>query len=105
VRQPQRGIPHVLGLLAENRVEQFELGRGFDLAFRRNLSDKNVAGTNLRAHADDSLFVKIVEVLFGGVGDFVGNPFRPQLRLAHFGDKLLNMDGSEHIVLHHTLGD
>ena len=73
VGHAQGGIPDILGLLAEDRVEQLELGGRLGLALGRDLSDQDVAGLDLGADADDALGVQVVQALLAGVGDVPGD--------------------------------
>ena len=79
VGDAQGGVAHVLGLLAEDRVEELELGRRLGLALGRDLADEDVAGLDLGADADDALDVEVVEALLARVGDVAGYALGPSL--------------------------
>ena len=105
VGDAQARVAHVLGLLAEDRVEELELGRGLGLALGRDLADEDVAGLDLGADADDALDVEVVEALLAGVRDVARDALGAQLGLADLGLELLDVDGGEHVLLDHALGD
>ena len=93
VGNAQGAVPHVLGLLAEDRVEELELRRGLGLALGRDLADEDVAGLDLGAYADDALDVQVVEALLARVRYVARYALRAELGLADLGLELLDVDG------------
>ena len=105
VRHPQRSIPHILGLFAENGPQQPLLGRHLRFAFGRNLAHQNVVLPHLRANPHNPPFVQIPQVHLAHIGNVAGNLLRAQLRGAAVHFVLLNMHRSELVILHQPLAD
>ncbi len=103
VRDLQGGIADLAGLFAEDGAQQALLSRQLRLALRGDLADEVIAGGDLRADADDAVFVEILEGVLADVGDITGDLFRPQLRVAGLGLVLFNMNGGEDILAHQAL--
>ena len=60
---PQGGILHVLGFLAEDGREQLLLGGEFCLAFRRDLTDQNVTAREASTLPHDPALVQVDQTL------------------------------------------
>ena len=99
VGHAQGGVAHLLGLLAEDRVQQLELGGGVRLALRGDLAHEDGAGLHRGADADDALLVELLEGVLVGVGDVAGDLLGPELGLPHLDGELLDVDGGERVVL------
>ena len=97
------GVAHVAGLFAEDRAEQFLFRRQLCLALGRDLADQDVARLDGRADADDAAVVEVPQVAFRHVRDVAGDFFRPELGVARFDFKLLDMDRGVVIVANHLL--
>ena len=69
VRDLQRGVADLAGLLTEDRAQQALLRGQLGLALRRDLADEDVAGADLGADADDAALVEVGEDVLAQVGD------------------------------------
>src|SRR6476646_7120016 len=105
VRQAQRAVLHLAGLLAEDRPEEPLLRRQLRLALRRDLADEDVAGADLGADVDDALLVEVLEGLLADVGDVAGDLFGAELRVARLDLVLLDVDAREEVVADEAVAD
>ncbi len=97
-RSLEGGVLDIAGLVAEDGTEKFFLGSGVGLALRRNLTDHDVAGHDVRTHADDAALVEIACGVLADVGD-VGSEFlHTALGLAHFERIFVDVYRGEDIV-------
>ena len=101
----QRGVLHVLRLLAEDGGEELLLGGQLGLALRRDLAHQDVAALHPRADAHDAALVQVDEALLGDVRDLAGDLFHAPLGVADVELQLLDVDGREDVVLHQLLAD
>ena len=101
----QRGILHIARFIAEDRTEQFLLGRRIAFAFRRDLTDQDIARFDVRTDADNAVFVEILGGVFAHVRDIRGEFLDAAFRVAHLHDVLVDMHRSEDVVAHHPFGD
>src|SRR6266568_4125492 len=104
-RARQRSVANITGLFAEDGAQQLFFRRKLSLALGRYLADQNVACLDAGSNADHAALVQIAQRALTHVGDVAGYFFRPQLRVARFNLKLLDVDGRVVIVLHHFFGD
>ena len=79
VRNTERRIPDFFGFFAEDGVQELEFGSGIGFALGSNLTDENVARADLRANADDTFGVEVVQTLLAGIGNVPGELFRSSL--------------------------
>src|SRR5690606_25954964 len=93
-----RGVLHFTRLLTEDRAQQLLLRAKFLFALRRNLADQNVVRSDLRADADDTELVQVLQRVLANVWNVVGDFFRSQLGIARFHFVLLDVDAGELIV-------
>ena len=84
-------------------MEQLFLRREFGLALGADLAHENVVGTDPRANADNAVFIKVPEHLFGDVGNVAGEFLATEFRLAHLDIKRVDVNRGEHVGLHQTL--
>jgi hypothetical protein len=63
VRDLQRRVADLAGLLLEDGADQLLLGRQLGLALRRDLADEQVARADLGADADDAAVVEVAQRL------------------------------------------
>ena len=98
----QRGIPDFPGLLAEDGPQQPLLGGQLGLALGGDLANQIVAGVDLRADADDAVFVQILQGILAHVGDVPGDLLGSQLGVTGFGLMLLDVNGGEDVLPHQT---
>ena len=103
VRHPQRCIPHILGLLPENRPQQPLLGGHLRLPFGRNLPHQNVPRPHLGADADNPPLVQIPQIALPHIGNVPRDFLLPQLGVAAQQLVLLNMHRGEQVVLRQPL--
>src|SRR5690606_18258877 len=89
----ERGVLHVLGLVAEDRTEEALLRRELGLALRRHLAHEDVARADFRADADHALLVEVLEAELADVRDVVGRDLSAELRVAHGALEVLDVDG------------
>ena len=99
-RQPQRGIAHVGGLLAEDGAQQLFFRRHRAFALRRDLADEDVARMHLGADVDDAGFVEVLQRFFRDVRNVARDFFRPELGVAGHDLEFLDVDRGEHVVGH-----
>ena len=99
----QRGVADLAGLLAEDGPQQPLLGGQVCLTLGRDLAHQDVAGVDLRADADNTPLVQILQGLLAHVGDVAGDLLRPELGVAGVDLVFLDMDGGIHILLHQPL--
>src|SRR3954447_22467889 len=103
VRNLQRGVPDLPGLLPEDGAQQALLGSQLGLALGRDLADQDVAGHDLRADPDDAALVQVGEHFLADVGDVAGDLLRAELGVAGVHLVLLDVDRGEHILLYEAL--
>ncbi|MPM58936.1 hypothetical protein SDC9_105771 [bioreactor metagenome] len=99
----QRSVAHLAGLLTKDGPQQPLLGGEIGLALGRDLAHEDVAGAHLGAHADHAALIQILERVVAHVGDIPGDLLGAELGVPGLGFVFLNVDGGEHVVLHHTL--
>ena len=104
-RQPQRGVAHVGGLLAEDGAEQLLLRRHRALALGGDLAHEDVGRADLGADVDDARLVEVAQRLLADVGDVAGDLLRPELGVAGGDLEFLDVDRGEDVVLDDALGD
>ena len=99
----QGGVTDFSGLLAKDGPQQPLLCSQVGLALRGDLTDQNITGMDLGAHADDAALVQVLQGVVAHVGDVAGDLFRAQLGVAGLGLVFFNMDGGKDVVLDHSL--
>src|SRR5690606_11715199 len=104
-RQPQRGVAHVAGLLAEDGAQQLLLGRQLGLALGRDLADQDVAGVDLGADPDDPRLVEVLERFLADVGDVAGDLFLAELGVTGDALEFLDVDRRVHVLADQPLRD
>ena len=92
MRHLQGGITNLSRLLTEDCAEQSLLGSQFGLTLRRNLTDQNISGTNLRTDADDSSVIQILQRIIADTRYIAGNLLGSELGITGFCLIFLNMD-------------
>ncbi len=105
MRHLKRSITHLTCLLAENRTDKSLLRGKLGFALRRNLADQNIAGTDFRTDADNTVVVEILERIIADTRNISCNLFRSELGVSRLGLILLNMQRSIDIFLYKTLAD
>ena len=105
VRYTKRGIANLSCLFAEDGAEESFLCGKLGFAFRSNFTYKNISGTNLCAHADNSAFVKLAKGIVTHIGYVAGDFFRAEFRVARFKLIFFNMNGSKRIFLNKLFVD
>jgi len=101
----QGGIFDVAGFFTEYRSQQ-PLFRGqFFLTFRRDFADKDIIRPHFRADTDNPLFVKVFYRILAHIGDVTGDLLGSQTGVPGFNLILLNVNGSETIILNQPVGD
>ncbi len=103
VRNLERGVTHLAGLLTEDRAEQALLRGQLGLTLGRDLADQDVAGDDVRTDADDAALVEVGEDLLGDVRDVPGDLLGAQLGVTGVDLVLLDVDRGEDVVLHEAL--
>src|SRR5688572_4235998 len=102
-RADQRRIADITSLFTEDRAEEFLFRRQLGLAFRRHLSDQNVAGLHVGTDSNDACLIEILQERLADVGDVAGDFLRTKLGIAGFDFKFLDMDRRVVVVLHEAL--
>src|SRR5699024_11475758 len=82
VRDLQRSVAHLTGLLPEDRAQQPLLRGQLGLPLPGDLADQHVTGPDLGTDADDAPLVQLSEHLVGAVRVVPGDLLRPPLGLA-----------------------
>ena len=100
VRDLQRRIADFSCLLAEDGAKQPLFCGELGFALRRDLTDQIVARGDLRADADDAVFVEILEGILADVRNVSCNFLRSELGVPGLGFVFFNVDGGEHILAH-----
>src|SRR4051794_361797 len=103
VRDLQRRVADLAGLLAEDRAQQPLLGGQLGLALRRDLPDQDVTGGDVGTDADDAALVEVGQDLLGDVRDVPGDLLGAELGVAGVDLVLIDVDRGEHVVLHEAL--
>ena len=99
VRNTQGGIANLACLFAEDGAQQAFFGGQLGFALRRDLTDQNIAGVNLRTDTDDAVARQgRCSSIFADVRDIAGNLFRAELGISGFNLIFLDMDGGINIV-------
>ena len=96
----QGSVPHLSGLLTENRPKQPLLCGQLRLSLGSDLAYQNIACPNLCADANDSSVIQILQGLITHPRHVSGNLLRPQLRISGLCLIFLDMNRCIHIVLH-----
>ena len=91
-RQLQRGVANVGRLLTEDGAEEFFLRRHRRFAFRRHLTDQDIARLHFRADIDDAGFIEVLQRLFADIRDVAGDLFLAQLGVAGHDLEFFDMD-------------
>src|SRR6185437_15958542 len=99
----ERGVLHILRLLAEDCGQKLLFWRQLRFALWRDLADENVARLDVRTDTNDSALIEIRECFLGDVRNFLGDFFLAALRVANVQLELLDVDRRIHVVLHQTL--
>ena len=105
VRQAERGVLHLAGLLAEDRAQQALLRGQLGLALGRDLADQDVAGADLGADVDDPLLVEVLEGLLADVRDVARDLLGAQLGVPRLDLVLLDVDAGEQVVADEAVAD
>ena len=92
------GIAHLARLLAEDRAQQALLRGQIGLALGRDLADQNIAGVNLRADADDTALVEVLESVLADVGNVARDLLGAELGVAGVELILLEVDGGIQVL-------
>ena len=100
VGNAQGSVLHIARLFAEYGAQKLFLRAQLGFALRRNLADKDVAGLDFRAYADDALFVEVSQAVFAHVRDVPRNLFGAELRVSRLDFVLLDVYRGELVVLH-----
>src|SRR5690606_12117172 len=102
-RNPERGVTHVAGLLAEDGAEELLLRRELRLTLRGDLTDEDVARRHLGADAHDAGVVEVLEGLVTDVRDVARDLFLAELGITRDALELLDVDRGVHVVLRDAL--
>ncbi|MNS47571.1 hypothetical protein D3C72_801070 [compost metagenome] len=92
MRHTKGSIANFTSLLTENRMKQAFFRSQFSNTLRRNFTNKDIAGTDLSTHTNNSTFVKISKCFLTYVRNIASDFFRSKLRITCFGFILLNVD-------------
>ena len=103
VRHLQRGVPHLAGLLTEDRAQQPLLRGQLGLALGRDLADQDVAGGDLGPDPDDAPLVQVGQHLLADVRDVAGDLLGTELGVPGVDLVLLDVDRGEDVVLDEAL--
>ena len=99
MRYAQRRIADFAFLVAEDGAQQAFFRCQFRFAFRRDFADQDVAREDVGTDHDDAVFVEVLRAFFTDVGDFTGNFFRAQFRVAGITFVFFDVDGCVEVVL------
>jgi hypothetical protein len=92
VRDLQRGVTHLAGLLAEDGPQEALLRGELGLALGRDLADQHVAGADLGSDPHDAEVIEVGEDVVGEVRDVPGDLLGAQLGVAGVDLVLVDVD-------------
>ena len=101
----QRIILHILACPAEDGMQQFFLWRQLSLALGRDLTHKDVAGTDVGSDPHDARLVEIVQSPFAHIGDVAGELLATELGIADLDVVFLDVDRGVDVILHQLFAD
>ncbi len=104
-RHPERRVPHVAGLLAEDRPQELLLGRELRLALGGDLSHQDIPRLDFGADPNDTAFVEIGQGLVADIGDIPRYLFGTELGVPSDGLELLDVNRGVDVFLDHALAD
>ena len=104
MRYLKGSITYFSSLLTEDCTEKSLLCSELSLSLRSNLTNENIAGTNLGTNADDSTLIKVLQSVLTYTRNIGCDLFRSKLGITCFTLIFLNVNGSEYIVLYKLLG-
>ena len=99
------GVGHVLGLLAEDDLQQALFGGELLLALRGHFADQDVAGADHGRRYNYAVVVDMLQGVGADVRDVAGDLFGAQLSVAGLDFELLDEDRGESVLFHDLLGD
>ena len=94
-RNPERGIAHLAGFLAEDRSQELLFRRELRLSLGRDLADQDVSRLDLGADPDDAAVVEVLEGLLTDVGNVARDLFRSELGVARNALELFDVNRGE----------
>jgi len=104
-RDGERGVPHIGGLLAEDRAKQALFGRQLRLALGCDFPDQDIAGAHFGTHAHHAVRPQVLEGIFAHVGNIARNLFRAELGVARLDLVLFDVNRGELVLAHQLLAD
>ena len=92
VRHFQRCVTNLSGLFTENSTQQTFFSCQFSFTLWCHLSDKDISGTNLRTHTDNTSFIQILQSIITDTRYISCDFFRSQFCISGFRLIFSNMD-------------
>ena len=88
----QRAITNFAGFFTKDGSQQTFFCSQLSFAFRRNLTNKDIARTYFCSDTDNPAFIKIFQCFFGNVGNITGNFFLAKLSITGITIIFFDMD-------------
>ena len=105
VRHTQGGITDFSFFVTEDRTQQSFFRRQLRLALRGDLTDQDIARTDVSADHDDTVFIEVFDSIFRNRRQLTGDLFLAQLRVAGVAFIFFDMNGGVQVILAETFGD
>jgi hypothetical protein len=103
VRHSQGSILDLARFFTEDRPQQFFFRRKLGFALGGNLADQYIIGADFGSDSYNTVFIQLAEAFFTDIGNVPGDFLRPQLGIPGFDFVFGYMNGTELILLHHSV--
>ncbi len=104
-RHTLRRVLNVRRFFTKDGTQQLFFRGQLGFAFRRYLTNQNVAGAHFSADVDNAGLIQLGQCAFTHVRNICGDFFAAQLGITSHTGQFLNVDGGQTIFLNHFLGD
>ena len=104
MRYTQGSVADFAGLFTEDGTQQAFFSGEFRFAFRRNLTDEDIARTYIGTNANDTFFVQILQGFFRHIRDIAGDFLWAKLRVAGIAFVFFNMNGRIEVAFYEVFG-
>ena len=104
MRNAQGSITNLTGFFTEDSTKKSFLSRQLSFSFRRDLTDQNIARTNLSADADNTVIIKVLKNILTYIRNIASDFFWSQLSITGIAFILFNMNRSKIVLFDQFLG-